>query len=72
MNDYGAMISFEVEGGLEAGKTIMISQLRSHSTYSPEDLKEAGIDPGLVRLSPGLEDAEDIIEDLREAMDKIK
>lgn len=92
MNDYGAMISFEVEGGLEAGKTIMNNvklcslavslgdaetliehpASMTHSTYSPEDLKEAGIDPGLVRLSPGLEDAEDIIKDLKQAIDKIK
>ena len=92
MNDYGAMLSFEVEGGLNAGKTIMNNvklcslavslgdaetliehpASMTHSTYSPKDLEEAGIDPGLVRLSPGLEDAEDIIKDLKQAMDKIK
>lgn len=36
----------------------------THSTYSPEDLAEAGIPEGLVRLSVGLENVEDIIADL--------
>lgn len=41
----------------------------THSTYSKEELKEAGIDEGLVRLSVGLEDVDDIIEDLKQALD---
>ncbi len=40
----------------------------THSTYSPEELKKVGIDPGMVRLSVGLENVEDIIEDLRAAL----
>lgn len=36
----------------------------THSTYSPEDLKEAGITEGLIRLAVGLENYEDIINDL--------
>ena len=43
----------------------------THSTYSEEELAEAGIPQGLVRLSIGLEDVEDIIEDLRQALEKI-
>ena len=43
----------------------------THSTYSEEDLKKAGIDPGLVRLSIGLEDVDDIIEDLRQALRRV-
>lgn len=43
----------------------------THSTYSPEDLKDAGIPEGLVRLSAGLENSEDIIADLKQAFDKI-
>ena len=35
-----------------------------------EQLVECGITPGLVRLSVGLEDAGDIIEDLRQALGK--
>ncbi len=36
----------------------------THSPYSPEDRLEAGITDGLVRISIGLEDAKDIIDDL--------
>ena len=35
---------------------------------SDEDLKKAGIGPGTVRLSIGLEDAEDLIQDLERAL----
>ena len=44
----------------------------THSTYTPEELKAAGISEGLVRLSVGLEDADDIIADLKQALDLIK
>lgn len=40
----------------------------THSTYSEEELVKVGIDPGMVRLSVGLENVEDIIEDLRMAL----
>jgi len=43
----------------------------THSTYSKEDLDKAGISEGLIRLSVGLENVEDIIEDLRQAMEQI-
>ncbi len=39
----------------------------THATYGPEELKEAGIPEGLVRISVGLEDAEDIIADLEQS-----
>jgi O-acetylhomoserine (thiol)-lyase len=35
---------------------------------SDEDLKQAGIGLGTVRLSIGLEDAEDLIQDLERAL----
>lgn len=44
----------------------------THSAYSKEELKEAGIPEGLVRLSVGLENVEDIIEDLEQALNQIK
>lgn len=44
----------------------------THSTYTPDELKVAGISEGLVRLSVGLEDPEDIIADLQQALDLIK
>jgi methionine-gamma-lyase len=87
----GGMLSFEVAGGVEAGRKIMNSvelcslavslgdtetliehpASMTHSTYSEEELAEAGIPQGLVRLSIGLEDVEDIIEDLRQALEMI-
>ncbi len=36
----------------------------THSTYTPEALEQAGIGESMLRLSVGLEDAEDIIADL--------
>ena len=44
----------------------------THSPYTPEELKAAGISEGLVRWSVGLEDAADIIADLKQALDKVK
>ena len=43
----------------------------THSTYSPEELKKSGISEGLVRLSVGLEDAEDLIKDLKSVLDTL-
>ncbi|MBR0354402.1 MAG: methionine gamma-lyase [Oscillospiraceae bacterium] len=43
----------------------------THSTYSPEELAASGIAPGLIRLSAGLENAEDLIADLSRALDRI-
>lgn len=43
----------------------------THSPYSAEELKEAGISEGLVRMSVGLENVEDIIADLEQAFEHI-
>ena len=87
----GAMISFELKGGVEEGKIVMnnvkLATLAvslgdsetliqhpasmTHSPYTAEERKAAGISDGLVRLSVGLEDAEDIIDDLKQALDLI-
>jgi methionine-gamma-lyase len=40
----------------------------THSSYNEEDLKKADIDPGLVRLSVGLEEIEDLLLDLEQAL----
>ncbi|GBD93418.1 methionine gamma-lyase [bacterium BMS3Abin05] len=42
----------------------------THSTYSPEELAAVGITEGMVRLSVGLEDVNDIIDDLSQALKK--
>ncbi|HPJ24311.1 MAG TPA: PLP-dependent transferase, partial [Bacillota bacterium] len=44
----------------------------THSTYTEEELEEHLISPTLLRLSVGLEDVEDIIEDLKQALNQLK
>lgn len=43
----------------------------THSTYSEEELAASGIAAGLIRLSVGLENADDIIADLKQALDQL-
>ena len=91
MKDFGAMISFELKGGFEAGKTLLNSlklcslavslgdtetliqhpASMTHSPYTKEEREAAGITDGLVRLSVGLENVEDIIADLEQGLQKI-
>jgi cystathionine beta-lyase/cystathionine gamma-synthase len=88
---FGAMLWFEVKGGVRAGKKLMdsvklctlaenlgsVETLITHPvTMTHADVEEAerkrvGITDGLVRLSVGLEDVEDLIADLRSALEKI-
>lgn len=87
----GAMISFEVKGGKEAGIklidgvklcTVAVSlgdtetliqhpASMTHSPYTEEERKASDITEGLVRISIGLEDPEDIIADLKQALDQL-
>ena len=87
----GAMIAFEVKGGIEGGKKLLNSlemlvisvslgdaetliqhpASMTHSPYTPEERKASNISEGLVRISVGLENPEDIIADLKEALDKL-
>jgi cystathionine beta-lyase/cystathionine gamma-synthase len=55
-----------------AGVESLISEprLTSHRDLGPEGRAAAGIPDGFLRLSCGLEDGEDIIEDLRQALGK--
>ena len=88
---FGAMLWFEVKGGVAAGKRLMdsvrlwslaenlgsVESLVTHPvTMTHADVDEAerqrvGITDGLVRLSVGLEDAEDLIEDLRQGLEQV-
>ena len=88
---YGAMLWFEVKGGLVAGKKLMdavdvwslaenlgsVESLITHPvTMTHADVEEAerarvGIIDGLVRLSAGLEDVEDLIDALGRALDQV-
>jgi len=88
---YGAMLWFEVQGGLAAGKKLMddvelwslaenlgsVESLITHPvTMTHADVEEAerarvGIIDGLVRLSVGLEDVEDLIGALDKALEQV-
>jgi len=92
-NDYapkgvGAVLSFELKGGVEAGRAFVdslelfshlanIGDVRSlvihpasttHSQLSPEQQLTAGVTPGLVRLSVGIENVDDLTADLDQAL----
>lgn len=89
MNLPGAIIAFELIGGVDSGRALMnnlkLCRLAvslgdtetliqhpasmSHSVCSKEERLAAGINDGLVRLAIGLEDVEDIINDLKQALD---
>jgi len=91
MSGFGGIVSFEVKGGLEAGRKLMNSvrlctlavslgsvetliehpASMTHVVVSREERLRTGITDSLVRLSVGIEDAEDIIEDLHNALENI-
>jgi cystathionine beta-lyase/cystathionine gamma-synthase len=54
-------------GGTETLTSLPI--LFSHTGYSADELKRAGVDEGMVRMSVGLEDAGDLIADLGQALE---
>ena len=43
----------------------------THRQLSEEQLREAGIAPDLIRLSVGIEDVDDILDDIKQALDKL-
>ena len=53
-------------GGVESLASLPV--LTSHHGYSDEELRAAGVDPGMVRLSMGVEDAADLIADVDRAL----
>ncbi|MCL5735713.1 MAG: PLP-dependent transferase, partial [Actinobacteria bacterium] len=83
-----AVLSFEVKGGLEAGrrlidsmklashvanildaKTLVIHPASTtHQQLTPEEQLQAGVTPGLIRVSVGIEDVRDIMADLDNAL----
>ncbi len=91
MEGSGAMISFELKGGIKAGKILMdnvklcllavslggVETLiqhpasMTHSKMAAADRLSAGITDGLVRFSVGIENVEDILADLEQALARI-
>jgi methionine-gamma-lyase len=53
-------------GGAES--LVILPIYSSHYNISEEELRRAGVSPGTVRVSLGLEDKEDLIEDLKQAL----
>ena len=45
--------------------------MASHRSWSPAQLRRVGITPGLMRISAGIEDADDLIADLSQALAQI-
>ena len=55
----------------DARSCVLHPASHTHRQMSDEQLREAGVAPDLVRLSVGIENADDIIADLRQAMEKM-
>ena len=53
-------------GGVES--LVILPVYSSHYNMTEEELRRAGVSPGTVRVSLGLEDKEDLIEDLKQAL----
>lgn len=53
-------------GGVES--LVILPIYSSHYQMNPDELRRAGVKPGTVRVSVGLEDAQDLIEDLEQAL----
>jgi methionine-gamma-lyase len=90
MDGFGSMMSFELKGGIQAGRRMMNNvklcslavslgavetlishpSTMTHAVVSREERLKAGITDGLVRFSVGVEDVDDIIEDLDQALTK--
>ena len=90
MSGFSGMISFELTGGIPAGKTVMnsvqlaklaeslgaVETMITHpATMTHADVPQAerearGLTDGLVRISVGIENPDDIISDLEQALDK--
>lgn len=54
-------------GGLES--LVILPIYSSHYNMTTEELRQAGVSPGTVRVSIGLEDREDLIADLKQALE---
>jgi cystathionine gamma-lyase len=88
MTDFGAIVSFELTGGLAAAnrfaKNVKLWTLAeslggvksllchpptmTHASVEPDVRRAAGISDGLIRLSVGLDDVQDLLADLDEAL----
>jgi O-acetylhomoserine (thiol)-lyase len=56
----------------DAWSCVLHPASHTHRQLTDRQLKEAGIPPDLIRLSVGLEDPDDLIADLSEALKTVK
>lgn len=91
MSGWGGMLSFELKGGMEAGRRLMnnlsLSSLAvslgsvdtlvehpasmTHAVMPRETRESLGISDGLVRVSVGIEDADDILADFERGLEAV-
>ena len=91
MSGFSGMISFELTGGIPAGKIVMNSvklaklaeslgavetmithpATMTHAEVPKEEREARGLTDGLVRLSVGIENPDDIIADLEQALNRV-
>jgi len=69
MDAFELFINATSLGGVESLASIPV--LTSHYGFDQKELEKADVTPGMIRLSCGIEDADDLVEDLRQALDKV-
>ena len=52
--------------------TVLSPTKTSHALIGPEERKNQGIKDGLIRFSVGIEEPEDLIADIEQALNKVK
>jgi len=88
MSEYGAVVSFDLRGGLQAGKRfaealrlfavtasvgsteslVLPPQMLRSRDLNDDEQRLSGVGPGTVRLSIGLEEGDDLLEDVAQAL----
>ncbi len=91
MSGFGGMLSFELDGDINAAKTfvenleyfavaeslggveslIELPAIMTHASVPKEEREKIGLSDSLIRISVGIENGDDLIEDLENAFQKI-
>ena len=88
MSEFGAVVSFDLRGGLEAGRRfaealrlfavtaslgstdslVLPPQMLRSRDLNEDEQRQSGVGPGTVRLSIGLEEGDDLVADIAQAL----
>ncbi|MGA2562078.1 MAG: aminotransferase class I/II-fold pyridoxal phosphate-dependent enzyme [Steroidobacteraceae bacterium] len=88
MSEFGAVVSFDLRGGLEAGRRfaealrlfavtaslgstdslVLPPQMLRSRDLNEDEQRQSGVGPGTVRLSIGLEEGDDLLADIAQAL----